>query len=93
MTAERRRALLALQRATPGLRGVPLHFVVSGELRIASGRGISAALISRFSGIPVSPADARLDPEELGAWLSAVNQLDRRNLPGAARAALDRIAA
>lgn len=91
--SQARRALLALQRAEPGLRGVELHLIASGDLFIASGRGVSAGLLSRFTGLPWSPAEARLEPAEIPAALEALQSLHRSPLSAATRAALDRIAA
>lgn len=89
----RRRALLELQREHPGVRGVELHLFAMGELRTASGAGIGARLLSRFSGLVVVPSNARLQPEEVAAWLEHLQSLDRSRLPLAARTALDRLAA
>lgn len=89
----RRRSLLVLQRAEPGLRGVELHLLASGDLFIASGRGVSAGLLSRFTGLPWMPAEARLEPAEIPAALEALQSLHRPHLSAATRAALDRIAA
>lgn len=92
-SGSRRRALLALQRAEPCLRGVELHLLASGDLRIASGRGVPAGLMSRFTGFPWSPAEARLEPAEISAALAALQSIPRQRLAAVTRAALDRIAA
>lgn len=88
-----RHALLLLQRAEPCLRGVELHLLASGDLKIASGRGVPAGLLARFSGLPWTPADARLEPADIPAWLEALQCLRRWNLSPATLTALDRIAA
>lgn len=91
--ASARRALLTLQRAEPCLRGVELHLLASGDLRIASGRGVPAGLLLKFTGLPWSPAEARLEPAEISAALAALQSLRRSALSAATVAALDRIAA
>ena len=92
-SATRRRGLLALQRTEPSLRGVELHLLAAGDLFIASGRGVSAGLMSRFSGLPWTPAEARLEPAEIATWLEALPNLRRTGLSRATRNAVDRIAA
>lgn len=89
----RRRELLVLQRAEPCLRGVELHLLASGDVFIASGRGVHAGLLSRFTGLPWAPAEARLEPAEIPAALEALQSLPRQRLAASTRAALDRIAA
>ena len=91
--AAARRALLTLQRSEPSLRGVELHLLASGDLFIASGRGVSAGLLSRFSGLPWSPSDACLEPAEIPAALEALQSIPRGRLAASTLAALDRIAA
>lgn len=91
--AARRRELLALQREEPSVRGVELHLLASGDLFLASGRGVPAGLLARFTGLPWSPAEARLEPAEVAAALEALQQIPRQRLAAATRAALDRIAA
>ena len=88
-----RQRLLALQRAEPGLRGVELHLLASGELFIASGRGVSAGLMARFTGLPWTPAEACLEPAEVATWLEALPNLHRAGVSRATRNAVDRIAA
>lgn len=88
-----RRALLALQRTEPALRGVELHLIASGDLFIASGRGVSAGLMARFTGLPWTPAEACLEPAEIATWLEALPNLRLAGLSRATRTAIDRIAA